>query len=257
MLSHVSSVDPLPLSGAVARIASYPSPMPPLQQQHIQPMQFPLLTEEHFMEHFMQFSEATGITLNEQDFMIDGRQVNPWALHRVVSARNGFDSVTANDEWPMVGAVLGFPPVSSWNPARLSYCGPAVAHRLQQLYQVSLRLFDQSYINSVIAGWRSSQTSGQGQGQITFHPPQRQTQSRPLTEVISILPPRTHPVLSSTHAVSYSTTSLDLWRGIERVCIARRKNKTKVGSGLVLLLRPRRTPNFLTKFSSTRQTFKR
>ena len=59
------------------------------------------------MEHFMQFSKATGITLNEQDFMIDGRQVNPWALHRIVFARNGFDSVRPlDDNFPTPQSIL-------------------------------------------------------------------------------------------------------------------------------------------------------
>ena len=53
----------------------------------------PPLTEEKFMELFMLFSHATGIRLNEHDFNIEGRQVNPWGLHRAVFARNGFDSV--------------------------------------------------------------------------------------------------------------------------------------------------------------------
>ena len=53
----------------------------------------PHLTEEKFMEFFMLFSHATGVRLNELDFNIEGRQVNPWSLHRAVFARNGFDSV--------------------------------------------------------------------------------------------------------------------------------------------------------------------
>lgn len=53
----------------------------------------PPLTEERFMDLFMLFSHTTGVRLSEQDFNIEGRQVNPWALHRTVFARNGFDSV--------------------------------------------------------------------------------------------------------------------------------------------------------------------
>ena len=53
----------------------------------------PPLTEERFMDLFMESSHVTGVRLSEQDFNIEGRQVNPWALHRAVFARNGFDSV--------------------------------------------------------------------------------------------------------------------------------------------------------------------
>jgi hypothetical protein len=45
------------------------------------------------MDAFMMFSDATGIRLNERDFFIEGRQVNPWELYRTVFLRNGFDSV--------------------------------------------------------------------------------------------------------------------------------------------------------------------
>ena len=49
------------------------------------------------MDAFMLFSNLTGIRLNEQDFFIDGHQVNPWELYRTVSLRNGFDSVCVHD----------------------------------------------------------------------------------------------------------------------------------------------------------------
>ena len=53
----------------------------------------PPLTEERFMDLFVLFSHATGVRLIEQDFNIEGQQVNPWTLHRAVFVRNGFDSV--------------------------------------------------------------------------------------------------------------------------------------------------------------------
>ena len=62
--------------------------------------------------------------------------------------------MTANGEWPLISAALGFPSppptsFSSWDD-QLAYCPPplVVAHRLQQLYQDSLRHFDQVYISS-------------------------------------------------------------------------------------------------------------
>lgn len=50
------------------------------------------------MDDFMLFSNATGVRLSEQAFLIEGRVVNPWELHRIVSARNGFDSVRLIDK---------------------------------------------------------------------------------------------------------------------------------------------------------------
>ena len=54
------------------------------------------------MHAFRSFSNHTGIRLNEQDFLIDGHQVNPWKLYRTVSLRNGFDSVRLHDPYDFV-----------------------------------------------------------------------------------------------------------------------------------------------------------
>lgn len=85
----------LPANGAGRRPPPLPPQMPQQQQQPqaIGSMQLSPLTEEKFMDMFMLFSHATGLRLNEQDFNIDGHQVNPWDLHRMVFSRNGFDSV--------------------------------------------------------------------------------------------------------------------------------------------------------------------
>ena len=49
------------------------------------------------MDAFMLFSNLTGIRLNEEDFFIEGHQVNPWELYRAVSLRDGFDTVRLHD----------------------------------------------------------------------------------------------------------------------------------------------------------------
>jgi len=64
--------------------------------------------------------------------------------------------VTANGEWPILGAALGFPPhpFPSGDPTGVQppRCTPAVAHRLQQLYQDNLRHFDQAYASNILSG---------------------------------------------------------------------------------------------------------
>lgn len=55
-----------------------------------------------------------------------------------------------NGEWPMVGVDMGFPPVSCGEPHPLAHCTPAVAHQLHQLYQDTLRHFDQAYSRGII-----------------------------------------------------------------------------------------------------------
>ncbi|KAH9178399.1 hypothetical protein EDB89DRAFT_1843929 [Lactarius sanguifluus] len=153
-----------------------PPPQPPPQAPHQPPQRtfqcskLPPLPEDRFKALFAQYANTTGLRLNEQDFFVDGRPVSPWALHRAVFARNGFDSVNANDEWSAVGAALGFTPLYAGNHTQPPRSSPIVAHRLQQLYNEYLRNFEQAYINSVIARLRSSHALNQ----VPPQPPQQQ-----------------------------------------------------------------------------------
>jgi hypothetical protein len=177
MSPHVSG-NSLAFNGALAQIPGAPPQQPsqaphPPPQQTIQCSRLPTLPEDRFKALFAQFVSTTGLRLNDRDFVIDNRAVNPWALHRAVFARNGFDSVTANDEWPVVGVALGFPPFSA-ELAQPPRCAPAIAHRLQQLYNDALRHFEQAYINNVLARLRNSQAMSQMSAQ-----PAQQQQQQP------------------------------------------------------------------------------
>jgi hypothetical protein len=66
-----------------------------------------------------------------------------------------------NGEWPMVGVDLGFHPISCGDPHPLAHCTPAVAHRLHQLYQDTLRHFDQAYSRGIINQMEYLHTTGQ------------------------------------------------------------------------------------------------
>jgi hypothetical protein len=70
----------------------------------------------------------------------------------------------------MVGVELGFQP---WGASpQVTYCKPAVAHQLHQLYQDTLRDFDKAYSRGTIAQMRNSQAPGQAPSQ----PPQSPAQ---------------------------------------------------------------------------------
>jgi hypothetical protein len=75
-----------------------------------------------------------------------------------------------NGEWPLVGVELEFPQVSWGYPGQWGYCSPAVAHQLQQLYQDTLRHFDQASSSGMIAQLKNSQAPGQVQ--VPSQPPQ-------------------------------------------------------------------------------------
>ena len=85
--------------------------------------------------------------------------------------------MTSHDEWPVIGAALGFPPVGG-DPGRPPRCGPVIAQRLQQLYNDVLRHFDQVYINSIVARLRNSHASVQ----LLPPPPQQHAQPRQPTD---------------------------------------------------------------------------
>jgi hypothetical protein len=55
--------------------------------------------------------------------------------------------VSAHDEWPIIGAVLGFPPVAGGDAGRPSRCRSVVAHRLQLLHNDILRHFETDWAN--------------------------------------------------------------------------------------------------------------
>ncbi|KAI9440128.1 hypothetical protein H4582DRAFT_1578964 [Lactarius indigo] len=144
MSPHVTVNGPFtPMPGAPPQLTTQCSKLPPLP-------------EDRFKALFTQFANTTGLRLNDRDFIIDGRSVSPWALHRAVFARNGFDSVTTSDEWPAVGATLGFPPFPAGSPTQPRRCALTIAHRLLKLYNDYLRHFEQTCIDNAISQQRAS-----------------------------------------------------------------------------------------------------
>jgi len=121
----------------------------------------PTLLEERFKSVFMHFTAYTGILLGEYDLTVEDRQTIPLALHKAVFLRNGFDAVSTNNEWPAIGADLGFPPVPNGDIGQPVRCEPAIARRLQQLYDDFLRHFDKAYVTNLIPRLKSLQMADQ------------------------------------------------------------------------------------------------
>ena len=65
----------------------------PSLQQAIQPNELPAMSEDQFKSSFLPFARSKGIRISERDLVIDGRQINLWALNREVFLRHGFESV--------------------------------------------------------------------------------------------------------------------------------------------------------------------
>jgi hypothetical protein len=79
-------------SAAVATTSGAPSQQSP-QMTHSPPIRtnkLPVLPEDRFKVMFVSFSRSAGIRISECDFIIEGRLVNPWLLHRAVFSRGGF-----------------------------------------------------------------------------------------------------------------------------------------------------------------------
>jgi hypothetical protein len=94
MSPHVSA-NGLTFNNALATIgAAPPQQSPQITQPPQQPSQtnkYPLLAEDRFKAFFAQFTRNA--TIRPTDFNIEGRQINPWLLHRAVFSHGGFDSV--------------------------------------------------------------------------------------------------------------------------------------------------------------------
>ena len=73
--------------------------------------------------------------------------------------------VSANDEWTLIGVALGFPVFPGGDGVQPGRCAPIVGQRLQQLYNVVLRQFDQAYISSIVARIRAASQAPQPQAQ--------------------------------------------------------------------------------------------
>jgi hypothetical protein len=85
-----------------------------------------------------------------------------------------------NGEWPMIGVDLGFRPVPCGDPHPLAHCTPAVAHQLHQLYQDTLRHFDQAYSRGIINQLEYLHATGQRPSPAQPQAPSLQRQYQPL-----------------------------------------------------------------------------
>jgi hypothetical protein len=96
MSPHVSA-NGLTFNNTLAAIgAAPPQQSPQITQPPQQPTQtsgFPALTEDRFKNFFAQFARNASIRTTERDFIFEGRQINPWSLHRAVFSRGGFNTV--------------------------------------------------------------------------------------------------------------------------------------------------------------------
>jgi hypothetical protein len=96
MSPHVSA-NGLAFNNALATIGAAPPQQSPQithpPQQPTQNNKYPVLTEDRFKAFFAQFARNPGIRTTERDFIIEGRQINPWLLHKAVFLRGGFDTV--------------------------------------------------------------------------------------------------------------------------------------------------------------------
>ena len=114
-----------------------------------------------------------------------------------------FVQVTANDEWPVVGVALGFPTFSA-DLAQAPRCAPAVAHRLQQLYNEALRHFEKAYINNRL---RNSQALSQ----MSAQPAQQQQQHQPLQPIESDCQTLLASILQDSNQITSEVLSILPW----------------------------------------------
>ncbi|KAI0261553.1 hypothetical protein BC834DRAFT_940755 [Gloeopeniophorella convolvens] len=185
MSPHAAATS-LPYNGALAQVPGGATPQqalqnrPPSSQPSIQITKFLPLPEDRFKQYFAQFSSTIHLKISERDLMIENRVISLYNLHQAVNARSGYDAVTQNDEWPLIGAALGFTQFGGdgTQPAR---CGPVIAHRLQQIYNELLRRFDHAYLSNLMTRYKAQiqAQASSGQGPSTQALPQQVQQHQP------------------------------------------------------------------------------
>ncbi|KAI0329267.1 hypothetical protein GY45DRAFT_1371691 [Cubamyces sp. BRFM 1775] len=91
----------------------------------------------------------------------ENRTIDLYQLHYEVMNAGGVANVMQNDLWPVIGANLGFVniPASGNEPAK---AGPALAHRVANIYKEFLSVFDRHYTVSMAR--RYQQTKQQQMG---------------------------------------------------------------------------------------------
>jgi len=109
----------------------------------------PPLASPQFNTLFEKFIAKQGILLDERDLSFEGKSVDLASLHREVMVAGAVARVNAIDEWPIIGAKLGFVqfPGNITEPAK---SGPDVANFLKNIYSQYLELFDSHYIKAYL-----------------------------------------------------------------------------------------------------------
>ena len=152
--------------------------------------------------------------------------------------------VCTYDEWPIIGAVLGYPPPSGVEACQSARCEIEVAHRLRQLYNHALRHFDQAYVRSIVPLLRDLQTSGQ----VPFQPsqqlgrlyqPTEENYEALLANVISDLSLLTAEVMSTLPQFrSKSCVEFEAHRVLQRVVESVVQNRTYWQVSLRVIIDP-------------------
>ncbi|THH26990.1 hypothetical protein EUX98_g7197 [Antrodiella citrinella] len=111
------------------------------------------LPKSTFLQAFRTWTTKQGIPKDERLLSWENRQIDLYALHCEVIKLGGAQRATTSDQWPYIGAKLGFVnfPGTDTEPAR---AGPGVAQHLQHVYKEFLAAFDSMYIGSMIARQR-------------------------------------------------------------------------------------------------------
>ncbi|OBZ72332.1 hypothetical protein A0H81_07506 [Grifola frondosa] len=93
-------------------------------------------------------SLEAGCSTGSGMLQFESRQISLHMLHAEVLNVGGAARATQADQWPIIGANLGFVqfPGSETEPAK---CGPGVAQHLQHVYREFLMMFDNAYIMSI------------------------------------------------------------------------------------------------------------
>ncbi|KAL6307583.1 hypothetical protein BKA93DRAFT_82502 [Sparassis latifolia] len=138
MMKQMNNTLSAVLSNALCTLPMLVHRQHPAETKQPLPVRIPPLPVEIFSVWYKSFCTENNIVHIPALMSHDGHQIDLYALHVAVVNAGFYNRVAQNDQWPVIGAKLGFVqfPASNSEPAK---SGPGVAQHVEDVYEQYLR----------------------------------------------------------------------------------------------------------------------
>ncbi|GBE88522.1 hypothetical protein SCP_1303380 [Sparassis crispa] len=145
MMKQMNNTLSAVLSNALCTLPMLVHRQHPAETKQPLPVRIPPLPVEIFSVWYKSFCTENNIVHIPALMSHDGHQIDLYALHVAVVNAGFYNRVAQNDQWPVIGAKLGFVqfPASNSEPAK---SGPGVAQHVEDVYE--------QYLSNKCRPWR-------------------------------------------------------------------------------------------------------